>query len=79
MVVVFSIGLALILSSIGLVMVSTKSYLQSKRKATPSKLYRFLETRLPVLGALIFTLIGGAFVLLALIRLDLIDPTKFTV
>lgn len=79
MVIVFSIGLAAVLSAIGLVLVQTKSYLNQRRKETKSRVYRMLERKLPVFGALVIALIGGAMTLLALIRLELIDPASFTV
>lgn len=79
MVIVFSLGLAVVLSTIGLLMVHSKEYLSRKRKETKSKLYRMLEAKLPVFGALVITLIGTVMVLLAMIRLQLIDVAKFTV
>lgn len=79
MVIVFSIGLAAVLAAIGLVLVQGKSYLNQRRKETKSRVYRVLERKLPVFGALVIALIGGAMTLLALIRLELIDPSTFTV
>ncbi|MCA8934757.1 MAG: hypothetical protein KDB68_01005 [Planctomycetes bacterium] len=79
MVIVFSLGLAAVLSTIGLLMVHSKEYLSRKRKETKSKLYRLLEAKLPVFGALVITLIGTIMVMLAMIRLQLIDVAKFTV
>ena len=79
MVVVFSFGLAIVLATIGLMLVHSKEYLNRKRKETRSKLYRLLEAKLPVFGALVITLIGTVMVLMAMIRLELIDPAKFTV
>ena len=79
MVIVFSLGLAAVLSTIGLLMVHSKEYMSRKRKETKSKLYRLLEAKLPVFGALVITLIGTIMVMLAMIRLQLIDVAKFTV
>lgn len=79
MVIVFSIGLAAVLAAIGLVLVQGKSYLNQRRRETKSRLYRALERKLPVFGALVIALIGGAMTLLALIRLEMIDPSTFTV
>ena len=79
MVTVFSLGLAAVLATIGLLMVHSKEYLSRKRKETKSKLYRLLEAKLPVFGALVITLIGTIMVMLAMIRLQLIDVAKFTV
>jgi ABC-type nickel/cobalt efflux system permease component RcnA len=79
LVIVFSFGLAVVLSAIGLALVQGKSYLRQRREQSKSRLYRLLETKLPVFGALLITLIGLAMVMLALIRLDLIDPRSFTV
>ena len=67
------------LATIGLMLVHSKEYLNRKRKETRSKLYRLLEAKLPVFGALVITLIGTVMVLMAMIRLELIDPAKFTV
>ncbi|MBE7491765.1 MAG: sulfite exporter TauE/SafE family protein [Planctomycetes bacterium] len=79
MVIVFSLGLALVLATIGLVLVQTKDYLNEKRRTTRSRLYRTLEAKLPVFGALVITLIGAAMVMLAAIRLGWIDPNSFAV
>ncbi len=79
MIVVFSFGLAAVLATIGLTLVSTKDYLNKRRRETKSWLYRTLEAKLPVFGALVITLIGAAMVMLAAIRLNLIDPSKFSV
>ena len=79
MVFVFSLGLAAVLSTIGLMLVHSKDYLNRKRKETKGKVYRLLEAKLPVFGALVITLIGTLMVLMALIRLNLIDPANFTV
>lgn len=79
MLVVFSLGLAAVLATIGLVLVQTKSYLRTKRQQTKSRLYRFLEAKLPVFGALVITLIGTLMVTFALIRLGLVDTATFTV
>ncbi|MCB9896024.1 MAG: hypothetical protein H6839_16440 [Planctomycetes bacterium] len=79
MVIAFSFGLAVVLATIGLMLVHSKEYLNRKRKQTKSKLYRLLETKLPVFGALVITLIGTLMVVMALIRLNLIDPANFTV
>lgn len=79
MVIVFSLGLAVVLATIGLVLVNTKQYLNEKRRTTRSGLYLWLEAKLPVFGALMITLIGGAMVLLAAIRLGWVDPGGFSV
>ncbi|MBK9973616.1 MAG: hypothetical protein IPP14_02415 [Planctomycetes bacterium] len=79
MIVVFSFGLAAVLAAIGLTLVSTKDYLNKRRRETKSWLFRTLEAKLPVFGALVITLIGAAMVMLAAIRLNLIDPSKFSV
>lgn len=79
MIVVFSLGLATVLATIGLVLVNTKAYLNEKRRTTKSRVYRVLEARLPVFGALVITLIGAAMVMLSVIRLGWIDPSNFTV
>jgi nickel/cobalt exporter len=79
-VLAFSVGLALVLATIGLVLVQGKSYLAERAKDRPSgPLYRFLENQLPILGAMVITVIGVLLTTFALIRLDLIDPVKFTV
>jgi hypothetical protein len=64
---------------LGLVLVNTKAYLNERRRTTKSRLYRVLEAKLPVFGALVITLIGAAMVMLAAIRLGWIDPSRFTV
>jgi ABC-type nickel/cobalt efflux system permease component RcnA len=79
MILVFSLGLATVLATIGLVLVNTKAYLNEKRRSTKSRLYLALEAKLPVFGALVITVIGVAMVMLAAIRLGWIDPTKFAV
>lgn len=79
MVLAFSVGLAAVLTAIGLALVHSKAYMAKKRKETKSKLYRLLEAKLPVFGALVIAMIGVVMVMFALIRLDLIDPAKFTV
>jgi len=79
MVLVFSLGLAVVLAAIGLVLVQGKSYLHARGRQGKGRLYRALETKLPVFGALVITTIGVAMVLLSLIRLNLIDPRSFTV
>lgn len=79
MVVVFSLGLACVLGAIGLALVQGKSYLRQKQQQSRSRLYRWAERKLPVLGALIIMLIGAAMVMLACIRLEYIDPRSFAV
>jgi len=79
MVLVFSMGLAMVLAAIGLVLVQTKDYLNEKRQTTKSRLYRVLEAKLPVFGALVITLIGAGMVMLAAIRLGWVDPTRFAI
>lgn len=79
MVLVFSLGLAMVLATIGLVLVQTKDYLNEKRRTTKSRLYLTLEKKLPVFGALVITLIGAGMVMLAAIRLGWIDPSRFAV
>ena len=79
MVLAFSVGLAAVLTAIGLALVHGKAYMNERRKESKSKLFRLLEAKLPVFGALVITMIGVVMVMFALIRLDLIDPAKFTV
>ncbi len=79
MVIVFSLGLATVLAAIGLVLVQTKGYLNQRRKESKSRLYRILEKKLPVFGALLIALIGAVMTLMALIRLEIVDPSRFTV
>jgi ABC-type nickel/cobalt efflux system permease component RcnA len=79
MVVVFSMGLAIVLSAIGIVLVQTKGYLSRDKGRPKGAVYRFAETKLPVLGAMAIALIGCAMTLLAMIRLELIDPLMFAV
>lgn len=79
MVVVFSLGLACVLAAIGLALVQSKSYLSEKQKTSRSRVYRWAERKLPVLGALVITLIGAAMVMLACIRLGYVDPLSFAV
>jgi ABC-type nickel/cobalt efflux system permease component RcnA len=79
LVTVFSLGLALVLASIGLMLVRSKEYLNRKPEKHKSPLRRNLEAKLPVFGALVIALLGTAMTLLALLRLDLIDPTTFAV
>jgi hypothetical protein len=50
-----------------------------QRDRPSGPLYRFLENQLPILGAMVITVIGVLLTTFALIRLDLIDPVKFTV
>ena len=77
-VLVFSLGLATVLATIGLMLVQSKEYL-AKRSLRRGPIARFLEAKLPVFGALVITVIGVLIVVFAMIRLDLINPTKFTV
>ncbi|MBK8207659.1 MAG: sulfite exporter TauE/SafE family protein [Planctomycetes bacterium] len=79
MVIVFSLGLAMVLAAIGLVLVQTKGYLNQRREKSKSRLYRVLEKKLPVFGALVIALIGAIMTLMALIRLEIVDPSSFTV
>jgi ABC-type nickel/cobalt efflux system permease component RcnA len=79
MVIVFSVGLAVVLSAIGLVLVQTKGYLRERGKQHKGRLYRLLETKLPVLAALVIAMIGIVMVVMAAIRLELINPRSFTV
>jgi ABC-type nickel/cobalt efflux system permease component RcnA len=79
MVIVFSVGLAVVLSAIGLVLVQTKGYLRERGKQLKGRLYRLLETKLPVLAALVIAMIGIVMVVMAAIRLELINPRSFTV
>jgi len=77
LVVVFSLGLALVLSTIGLIMVATKGYMRARgERKTP--FYRFMETKVPVIGALAITLIGFTMLLMALLRLQILDISTFT-
>lgn len=78
-VLAFSVGLATVLATIGLMLVQSKEYLARRSKEKRGPVARFLEAKLPVFGALMITLIGTLIVVFALIRLDLIDPSKFTV
>ncbi len=68
-----------LLATIGLTLVQSKEYLARRSKEKRGPVARFLEAKLPVFGALMITLIGTLIVVFALIRLDLIDPSKFTV
>jgi ABC-type nickel/cobalt efflux system permease component RcnA len=79
MVIVFSVGLAVVLSAIGLVLVQTKGYLRERGKQHKGRLYRLVETKLPVLAALVIAMIGIVMVVMAAIRLELINPRSFTV
>ncbi|MBV6516258.1 MAG: hypothetical protein HPKKFMNG_01922 [Planctomycetes bacterium] len=78
LVLVFSLGLALVLATIGLMLVATKSYMHARRNRPRNALYRFMETKVPVLGALAITLIGFTMVLMALLRLQVLDLATFT-
>lgn len=78
LVLVFSIGLALVLSTIGLVLVATKGYMRSRQRAGKGPVYRFLETKVPIIGALVITLVGFTMVLMALLRLGVLDMATFT-
>ena len=79
MIVVFSFGLAVVLSAIGLVLVQTKGYLRERNKRGRGRVMGLLEAKLPVFGALVITAIGVVMVVMAAIRLELIDPRSFTV
>ncbi len=119
LVLVFSLGLAIVLSTIGLVLVATKSYMSGPpqphgplyRRYAPwltrtssnksllhsiaalnvsmlllfesaiirvSRFLAPLAPRLPVAGALGITLIGFTMVLMALLRLGVLDMATFT-
>lgn len=78
-VLVFSLGLGAVLTGIGLMLVHSKEYLHKKSKDSKSGLFKFAETKLPTFGALVITLLGLTMVVFAAIRLDLLDPTSFTV
>jgi nickel/cobalt transporter (NicO) family protein len=79
-VLAFSVGLAVVLATIGLVMVQGKSYLAARAQERPSgPLSRFLENQLPVLAAMVITIIGVLLTAFALIRLEIINPATFTV
>jgi len=77
LVIVFSLGLAVVLAAIGLVLVQSKSYLAARRRESKSRLLTMIESKLPVFGALVITMIGVVMVMFALIRLDLVDPNTF--
>lgn len=79
LVLVFSLGLALVLSFIGLMLVTTKGYMRARQKERRGPVYRFFETKVPVIGALAITLIGFTMVLMALLRLGVLDLSTFTV
>lgn len=79
MVLVFSLGLAVVLSSIGLVMVQSKGYLKQRGEKSKGRVYRLIEEKLPVFGALVITLIGLTLALFALVRLEILDPNSFMV
>ncbi|MCC6575678.1 MAG: sulfite exporter TauE/SafE family protein [Planctomycetes bacterium] len=79
LVLVFSLGLAVVLSAIGLTLVISRSYLTRKLSGPQGRVSRFLRTRLPVIGALIITLIGFAMVLIALLRLEVLDLSKLAI
>lgn len=78
-VLAFSVGLATVLATIGLMLVQSKEYLARRSQEKRGPVARYLEAKLPVFGALVITLIGTLIVVFALIRLNLIDPSKFTV
>ena len=79
LVTVFSLGLAVVLASIGLMLVRSKEYMNRKPAQHKSRLRRDLEAKLPVFGALVIALLGTAMTLLAMLRLDLFDPASFAV
>lgn len=78
-VLAFSVGLATVLATIGLMLVHSKEYLARRSQEKRGPVARFLEAKLPVFGALMITLIGTLIVVFAMIRLNLIDPSKFAV
>jgi len=69
--VVFSMGLAAVLSAIGFTLVLTKGYLRSKQ--SESKAFRLLERYAPVVGATGITLIGFTLLLAAAMRFGWVD------
>jgi ABC-type nickel/cobalt efflux system permease component RcnA len=69
---VFSIGLAAVLSAIGLVMVATRSYLKDKA-SKQSPRFLALVSKLPLLGGLAITLIGFVMIMAALHRMEVLD------
>lgn len=74
--VVFSVGLAAVLSAIGLVMVATRSYL--KEKASRQRPWvRGLVSKLPLFGGLAITLIGFVMIMAALHRMEVLDLRAF--
>ncbi len=68
---VFSAGLACVLSAIGMALLLSKSYLE-KKEISKGKWYRLFEAYAPAFGALVITLIGFTFLLTALGRLDIL-------
>lgn len=78
LVLVFSLGLALVLSTIGLMLVATKGYMRARQKEKRGPVYRFFEAKVPVIGALVITLIGFTMMLMALLRLGVLDLSTFT-
>jgi|GEM_PF-3529524 len=78
LVLVFSLGLALVLSTIGLMLVATKGYMRARRKERRGAAYRFFETKVPVIGALVIVLLGFTMVLMGLLRLGVLDLATFT-
>lgn len=75
LVLVFSLGLALVLSLIGFAMIATRGYLQRTNKGR-GRLYRFAESYLPTLGALAITLLGFLLVIAALERMGVVSLTS---
>lgn len=116
LVLMFSTGLALVLSTIGLILVTTKSFAASApseygplyRRFAPwlsrtsgrrslllslvrlivaqwlvlesviVRILRYLAPKFPVIGALVITLVGFTMVLMALLRLGVLDMATFT-
>ena len=67
LILVFSLGLALVLTIIGFGLVVTKGYLRKDGKQK-GKAYRLFERYVPILGALAITLVGFVLVLASLVR-----------
>jgi len=74
--VVFSLGLAAVLTAIGLIMVASRSYM-TRKAAERGPIFRFAATKLPVIGGLAITLIGFLMTLAALHRLEILDLRVF--
>lgn len=78
-VTVFSLGLGTVLSAIGLMLVHSKDYMQSKQKDSKSGWLKIVGTKLPTFGAMVITMIGLVMFIFAAIRLELLDAASFTV